>query len=178
MSAAIVLVSGLTVLDLTVTDIDVGSGDTDEVTFSYDDFTVPSGVTLSACNFSSFQCVCDCCAEKRCLEIIGPDDEITDGTFNAGFMPGKIQLDQIRVYSPTPSATDFNFRIYADGQPIIESTATTGSPTVINRADFTSAFEDGVIGEDAELTITFNAAPVGGLAWSGFQLCLLGRWMP
>ncbi len=177
-SAAIVLVDGLLTLDLEITAIEVGTGDTDEVTFDYDDASVPEGIELSECNFASFQCICDCCAEKRCFEVVGPDDEIVDGAFHVGFLPGKLLVDQIRIYSPTPSGTNFNFTLYANGQAVTQSAATTGSPTVIERADFTNTFETGVLEEDTELTIVFNAAPSGGEAWEGFSLCLLGRWLP
>lgn len=176
-SASIALVEGLVALDLTITEIEVGTGDTDEVTFSYDDAGVPDDVVLEECNFSSFQCTCDCCAEKRCLEVVGPDDEVVDGTFHVTFIPGKLLLDQIRVYSPTPG-TPFNFTLYSNGVAVTNSTSATGSPTVIDRADFTAAFSDGVIDEDSELFVEFNGAPAGAGAWSGFQMCLLGRWMP
>jgi hypothetical protein len=176
-SAAIVLVDGLPALVLDIAGIEVGTGDTDEVTFAYDDVTVPAGVTLSECHFSSFQCICDCCAEKRCFEVVGPNVAVAEGSFHVGFLPGKMLVDQIRIYSPHPSGFNFEFVVLANGQPVTVEQSTTNSPTVIERADFTEAFESGVLLEDTELYIVFNAVPTGGGEWNGLTLCLLGRWL-
>jgi hypothetical protein len=174
--AAIVLVDGLVQLSLTISSVTTGSGDTDSVVFSYNDEVVPSGVNLAACNFASFQCVCDSCEEKRCFEIIGPDTPVVAEVVHVGFLPGNMIVDQIRFYSPTPNTSSplevsVKFNGYTVGSAVL-----TGSGFILDRTNFESDFTDGVFEEDGEFTLLISDAPIGDDAWQGLSLCLLGRW--
>lgn len=175
-SAAIVLVDGLTVLEMTVDSVTTGSGDTDSVVFSYDDVVVPSGVNLSECNFASFQCICDSCEEKRCYEVVGPDTNIITETIHVGFLPGAMVVDQIRVYSPNPTAEPVSVTVRFNGYSVA-SAELTGSGFILDRTNFQSDFTDGLFEEDGEFTLLVSEAPLGDDAWKGLTLCLLGHWV-
>ena len=175
--AAIVLVEDLVQLELTIDSVTTGSGDTDSVVFSYDDVVVPSGVDLAACNFASFQCVCDSCEEKRCFEVIGPESDVIAETVHVGFLPGAMLVDQIRFYSPTPNTgspleVSVKFNGYTVGSAVL-----TGSGFILDRTNFESDFTDGVFDEDGEFSLLISVAPEGSEAWRGLSICLLGRWL-
>jgi len=174
--AQIVLIEDLTALDMAVTAIVEGEGDTDEVTFEYEGDFVPAGVVLAACNLSSFQCRCDCCSEKRYIEFIGPDTEVTDGNFFVGFLPGDMIVDQAKVYAATATAETFTLSVFLDGVLFFEATV-DGTTTVVSRSEFSGDFADtGWAPEDSRITATVAGAPTGDDAWSGLAICLLGRW--
>ena len=176
-TAAIVLVDGLVQLSLTIDSITTGSGDTDSVVFSYDDAVVPSGVELAECNFASFQCVCDSCEEKRCYEIVGPDSAVTAETIHVGFLPGKMLVDQIRFYSPTPNTSDALTGVIKFNAFTVANVVIDGSGFIVDRTNFEYDFADGVFEEDGEFTLEISDAPTGDDAWQGLSLCLLGRWL-
>lgn len=175
--AAIVMVEGLTTLDLTITTVTEGDGDTDEVVFSYNDDVVPSGVDLTNCNFASFQCVCDSCEEKRCYEVIPPSDDVEVAEYHVGFIPANLIVDQIRFYSPAPNTADsITVSVRHNGTTVAAGIVVTGSGFIVDRTNFQSAFSDGVFDEDAKITVNVSDAPTGDDAWQGLQVCLLGKW--
>jgi hypothetical protein len=175
-TAAIVLVDGLLKLNLTIGSITTGSGDTDLVVFSYDDIVVPSGVDLAACNFASFQCVCDSCEEKRCFELIGPGVDVIPETVHVGFLPGDMLVDQIRFYSPSPNTSEHIGATIKFNGFSVASVDITGSGFIVDRTNFQSDFEDGFFEEDGEFTLLISSAPADTAAWKGLSMCLMGKW--
>ncbi len=175
-TAAIVLVDGLVKLSLTIGSITTGSGDTDLVVFSYDDIVVPSGVDLAACNFASFQCVCDSCEEKRCFELIGPGVDVIPETVHVGFLPGDMLVDQIRFYSPTPNTSEPIEAVIKFNGFTVASAEISGSGFIVDRTNFDYYFEDGFFEEDGEFTLLIIDAPADPASWKGLTMCLMGKW--
>lgn len=175
-TAEIALVAGLTALEMTVTAISVGTGDTDEVTFEYEGGFVPAGVVLAPCNFASFQCRCDCCAEKRCMEVIGPQVAVVDDAYFVGFLPGDMIADQFKVYSASPTEDTFHLSLTADGEAVFAGVTVDGN-TTISRSQWEEPFAStGFFAEDTKFEATVTGAPEGDAVWRGLTLCILGRW--
>lgn len=176
--AVIALIVGLESLRMTVEEITEGTGDTDTVILSYDADLIPVGAALAQCNLSSFQCLCDCCAEKRCFEVVAPTSDVIEVTdLFGGYFPGNFQCDEVRVYPATRTDTSLVLTALIDGETLFSNQVIEQDVTTIPRATFLEPFSVyGIFTEDSKLTLNVVDAPTGDLAWQGLTLCFIGRW--
>lgn len=173
-SATITQIEGLEALEMEIVSITVGEGDTDEVVLRYDADLIPAGAELEQCNLASFQCICDCCSERTCYEVIGPLDDVLAGVYHVGFLPGDTQVDQLRFYSPTPGDTALLVTMRVNGDILFENQPIEDL-TIVDRTMFSAPYDTGLFPADAELTLeVIDPAMYTYNTWKGLTVCLLG----
>lgn len=181
--ARIIGISGVESLELTISSISDGPDKdgvpTKQVTFAFDDASLPSGVALEACNLACFLCSADCCKSTWCEWAFGPDEVSAAENRALGYLPQNMAVEFIRVTALQVSdqvAMEFNIEVA--GQNLISvNPHLNGSSLDIPRSSFTGDYANGRI--PATALIKFHeysgATQYAQHAWKGIRVCFYGR---